>query len=313
VPRSMEQQNVSAPRSFKGGHFRGGRFEFQFQFHFSASHKSAWPLGTFQPEQAASGARLYDAAQILVRGPCADINFEWSSYTQADIQRAVEVLQAKGLDVHQAVVAGEEKPGSEWFGVREHRASWQAHLSRFPGQQRNTTKAVTWQGLPSAEAAARQADCGCLAVRGLGCTVTNFPASAYSQLQLQQAGEHAVRKGVDVARVKENLEAVEKVWAPLIARVQPLSSSNLCQWAASCGHGTCCIVIKEQHADASWNPSHGKSAVNKATLFGSEVPVAAVCAFIAYALQCSSVLRCQMHGSARYAYSTSSNTSCLIT
>jgi hypothetical protein len=227
----MERQDVLARRSFKGGQFRAGnKFDFKFQFHFGASQRSSWPLGSFEPEQAATGARLYDAAQILIRGPRADINFEWSSYTQSDIQRAVEVLQAKGLDVHKAVVAREERPGSEWFGVRELGTSWQAHLSRFPGQLR-TLRKLSWHGLPSAEAAARQADCGCLAARGLGCTVTNFPASAYSQLQLQQAGEHAIRKGVEAALVEENLAAVEKV------RACTRSFSSCCLRA------TCVILI----------------------------------------------------------------------
>jgi hypothetical protein len=197
-----------AHTAFKGSRFGNNSLSFQFQFCSGGNHGYAH-LGEFKPEQAASGARLYDAAQILIRGPRADINFEWSSYTQADIQRAVDVLQAKGVDVQQVIAARQDMAGSEGLGVQAARESWRAQVTCCSGQQQ--MKHVRWHGLPSAEAAARQADCGFLAVKGLGCAATNFPASAYSQLQLQEAGEHAVSKGVEAALVRKNLKAVEKV------------------------------------------------------------------------------------------------------
>jgi hypothetical protein len=197
-----------AQPAFKGSSACNNKLKFHFQFR-SGGNQTYVQLGTFEVDQAASGARLYDAAQILIRGPRADINFEWSSYTQADVQRAVDLLQARGVDVHQAVVAARQgQRGAEWLCVQAAKECWQARVTCCSGQQQSN---VWWCGLPSAEAAARQADCGLLAVKGLGCSVTNFPASAYSQLQLQQAGEHAIGKGVEAALVQKNLEAVAKV------------------------------------------------------------------------------------------------------
>jgi hypothetical protein len=198
-----------AQAAFKGCHVAlNDKLSFQIKFNLDGKRCCTY-LGSFEPEQAASGARLYDAAQLLIRGPRADINFEWSSYTQADIQRAVEVLQAKGVDVHKAVVAAREGlRGTEWFGVRQRGPSWHAQWIYHDQQH---YKHVAVQGLPSAEAAARQADCGFLAVRGMECDFTNLPASAYSQQQLQEAGEHAISKGAEAALIKKNLKAVEKV------------------------------------------------------------------------------------------------------
>jgi hypothetical protein len=59
-------------------------------------------------------------------GPAhADTNFEWSSYPHADIEAAASFLEAKRLDVHQAVAAAREARGVGWIGVglRKDRAS----------------------------------------------------------------------------------------------------------------------------------------------------------------------------------------------
>jgi hypothetical protein len=167
-------------------------------------------LGKFKPEEAEVGARKYDALQLLVYGPRAETNFEWSSYAQADVAAAAQFLQDKGLDVHQAVLcARQSRFGCEWYGVVVRGVAWAAkvQLCKKEGSQRVD---VAWSVSSSAEAAARQADCGRLAMRGLGCT-TNFPASSYTKLQLEEAGRHATSKGVDAARVAACLEAVEQV------------------------------------------------------------------------------------------------------
>jgi hypothetical protein len=143
----------------------------------------------------------------------------------------VELLQAKGVDVHKAVVAAREaQRGTEWLGAMAHKGSWRSHVAYDDGQQH--WKQLNWHGLPSAAAAARQADCGLLAVRGMECNVTNFPASVYSQQQLQEAGEHAISKGMEAALVKKHLQAVEKVW---LCRASP----------QRLGAGCCRIVCRQ--------------------------------------------------------------------
>jgi hypothetical protein len=168
-------------------------------------------LGQVNTEAAEPCARLYDALQLLLHGPRADTNFEWSSYTQADIAAAISFLQAKGVDAHQAVAAARETKGSDWIGVTQNtgRSAWRAGILCQMGKSTGCTT-LYWNGLPSAEAAAHQADCGFLAVRGLGCT-PNFPASTYSQQQLQEAGEYSVSKGLDKGSVDRNLAAVQQV------------------------------------------------------------------------------------------------------
>jgi hypothetical protein len=170
-------------------------------------------LGSFSPEAAQEGARLFDCLQLLLHGPHADTNFEWSSYTRADIAAAASFLEAKGVDVHQAIAAAREARGTcEWIGVHRTagRASWTASVCCQIGNNAGYAALHNKRGLVSAEAAAHQADCGFLATRGLGCT-TNFPASTYSQEQLQEAGDYAVSKGVEAARVEGNLAAIQQV------------------------------------------------------------------------------------------------------
>jgi hypothetical protein len=158
-------------------------------------------------------AMLYDCLQLLLHGPRADTNFEWSSYCKADVEAAVEVLKRKGVDVHAAVVAAREGQGAgEWTGVYQKGASWFAHVScRVQGGDRKQIT-IDWPRASSAEAAAPQADCGLLAVQGLQAT-TNFPASTYSKLQLEEAGECFISKGADAGRIRANLGAVEQVSA----------------------------------------------------------------------------------------------------
>jgi hypothetical protein len=257
-----------AEMAFKGSSRSSSRPQ-RIQFLCSVPSHGCKHLGTFNTDQAASGARLYDAAQLLIRGPRSDINFEWSSYSQADVQRAVDLLQAKGVDVHRAVVAAREgQRGNAWFGAQAQGATWYAHVNDSSGQQLSM---VWWCGLPSAEAAARQADCGLLAVKGMQCNFTNFPASAYSQLQLQQAGEHAISKGVEAALVKKNLEAVEKVREcaphPFVARVEGVViiythfTRTLLHVDASHGLRLGLLASRSMHADRgmpaslAWNTS----------------------------------------------------------
>jgi hypothetical protein len=168
-------------------------------------------LGCFTAAKAEQGARKYDALQLLLYGSRAKTNFEWSSYTQADVAAAAQLLQAKGLDVHQAVVcARQSRVGGEWYGVHMRGVYWIATVSSSTATGIPSTSVRWCRGLSSAEAAARQADAGQLAVIGLGCT-TNFPASSYTKLQLEEAGRYAVSKAVEAAHVAACLEAVEQV------------------------------------------------------------------------------------------------------
>jgi hypothetical protein len=196
---------------YKGGSVQKGRYRFRV----ACSGKDI-NLGHFSLEAAEPGARLFDCLHLLLHGPHADTNFEWSSYTRADIAAAASFLEAKGVNVHQAIAAAREARGTtgDWIGVyhRAGSASWAARIYCQIGNDAGYATLHKAEGLVSAEAAAHQADCGYLAARGLGCT-TNFPASTYSQQQLQEAGDYAVSKGVEAARVEENLAAVEKVRA----------------------------------------------------------------------------------------------------
>jgi hypothetical protein len=58
----------------------------------------------YRLEEAAVRACPYDPMPLLLYGPRADTNLEWSSSSHADIAAAVDntILQSKGLDVHQA-------------------------------------------------------------------------------------------------------------------------------------------------------------------------------------------------------------------
>jgi hypothetical protein len=169
-------------------------------------------LGMYKPEDAESGARLYDALQLLLHGPRANTTYLWKTYTQANVAAAAEVLQSKVVGVHQAVVhAREGRAAGQWIGVscnRARAATWNAHLVLYTTGSPKLN--IRWGVQQSAEEAARQADCGLLAIKGLRCT-TNFPASRYRQQQLVAAGEHAISKGVDAGLVQGNLEAVQQV------------------------------------------------------------------------------------------------------
>jgi hypothetical protein len=205
----MESLHLIGPmKAFKGGRYQHpGMHKYTFQMHVL---DKLLHLGSYAPEAVESGARLYDALQLLLYGPFADANFEWSSYSQGDVAAAVSFLQAKGVDVHRAVVHARSKLGSgAWVGTRYHQLVWEAQVP-YQGFIEAAQKVVSWCGLPCAVAAAHQADRGLLAIQGLGCT-TNFPASQYSKLQLEEAGQYAVSKGFGEARVGKNLAAVEQV------------------------------------------------------------------------------------------------------
>jgi hypothetical protein len=198
-------------------------------------------LGTYKPEHADSGARLYDALQLLLHGPCANTTFPWRTYTQADVAAAAKVLESKGVDVHQAVVyAGEGLHAGQWTGVARlaNGTSWRAQL--FVNTKGSPKLNIRWGAQQSAEGAARQADCGLLAIQGLRCT-TNFPASAYHQPQLAAAGEHAISKGVEAARVKRNLAAVEQVCQSSSAAGVLIRSKCSVAHTVACCCSLCCL------------------------------------------------------------------------
>jgi hypothetical protein len=169
-------------------------------------------LGHHTEDSARKGARAFDALQLLLHGHRADTNFDWSKYTRADIAAAAARLRARGVDVREAIASAREAR-VKWIGVKLYGiAIWQATAfgHATAGEK---VRAVHWCSLGSAEAAARQADCGLLAVNGLGITI-NFPASSYSREQLEEAGEHAISKGMKAARITGNLDAVEEVGWP---------------------------------------------------------------------------------------------------
>jgi hypothetical protein len=205
----MDGPAVRPVASFKGGTTIAATGNYKFAIYVLG--KSRY-LGTYQPESAETGARLYDSLQLLLHGPRANTTFKWSAYTQGDVAAAAEVLQMMGIDVAQAMVHA-RTPGN-WIGVNAMAGSWTATVTVYQGKGNPEIK-VRWYTLQSAEVAAQQADCGFLAVHGLSCT-TNFPASQYSKLQLEQAGECAISKGVDEMRVRGNLEAVDKVCFPAV-------------------------------------------------------------------------------------------------
>jgi hypothetical protein len=215
---------------FKGGSLVKGRYRFRVKL----SGKDI-NLGYLSPEAAEPGARLFDSLQLLLHGPHADTNFEWSSYTRADIAAAASFLEAKGVDVHQAIAAARAARGTtgDWIGVHQTagRTSWAARIHCQVGNGAGYTTLHKSEGVLSAEAAAHQADCGLLATRGLGCT-TNFPASTYSQQQLQEARNFATRVGAEAARVEGNLAAIEQVRCSLLA-ARSAVSGLACSYAVT--------------------------------------------------------------------------------
>jgi hypothetical protein len=114
--------------------FRGGYMcpkSRVYQFNARVLGKKRF-VGCFKPEEAEEGARKYDSLQLLLYGPRAKTNFEWSSYTQADVAAAAQFLQAKGLDVHQAVIdARQSTLGGQWHGVALLNDSWSARVCRY--------------------------------------------------------------------------------------------------------------------------------------------------------------------------------------
>jgi hypothetical protein len=166
-------------------------------------------IGHYKPDAAESGARLYDSLQLLLHGPHAETNFKWSGYSQADVAGAARLLLDRGVDVQQAVLSAGGS-GSCWTGVSGQERTWAGKVmfrnEDCPGKKLR----MTWSGLPSAEAAARRVDPAFLCIYGLD-RMTNFPASTYAQLELEEAGARAVSRGVEEGRVTQNLAAVEKV------------------------------------------------------------------------------------------------------
>jgi hypothetical protein len=165
-------------------------------------------LRTHAAEAATSQARLYDAIQLLLHGPLACTNFQWSSYKQSDIRAAVAFLEAKGVDVHQAVAAGQYAERIQFTAVQP--CGGAAYRACFDFHQRGQRHRMAFGTFSSAEAAAGKADCGLLVVQGLNCT-TNFPASSCDEADLHEAGEAAIAQGVEAVVVERNLEAVEQV------------------------------------------------------------------------------------------------------
>jgi hypothetical protein len=132
--------------------------------------------------------------------------------------------------VHHAVVhaRGGGQSASHWIGVTKScQGGWFPSLA-IPLKDR-AFRHIRWGVRQSVEEAARQADCGLLAIHGL-CCATNFPGSLYIQQQLESAGQYAIRRGVEAARVETNLEAVAKV----------------CGWVgATWGGGLLCMQLSE--------------------------------------------------------------------
>jgi hypothetical protein len=230
-------------------------------------------LGCFRAAEAEQGARKYDSLQLLLYGARAKTNFEWSTYTRADIAAAASLLQAKGLDVHQAVIFARQcLRGGKWFGVHADGVSWTATMF-----QKRPERALRWCGLSSAEAAARRADAGQLAVVGLGCT-TNFPASSYTKLELEEAGRYATSKGMQAVHVAACLEAVEQVcvtaasqyirgiaacrirYVVVLSAAAVASSApqdNMCRYSMHVNHCAARFTPSPYFMTQSWREQHG--------------------------------------------------------
>jgi hypothetical protein len=210
TPRRLSTEDVEV---YKGGSWREKVQKYEFRTSFP--HQKEIRLGLFKRQDAQPPARNTDAMQLLVNSYWADTTYFWSSYSRADIASAAELMRSHQVDVHRAVVAARKKRGlGKWFGVQFRNGAWTGALDiRQP--KSNDSKEVQrmkvhWSPQASAEAAARDVDCGNLAVRGVGCT-TNFPAGAYTQEELEEAGEYAISKGVNAARIRANLEEIQQV------------------------------------------------------------------------------------------------------
>ena len=209
------------PASYIGGTWRAEHQKFYFQANVLPGKQTY--LGYFPPETAQEGARRYDVVHLLLHGPRANTNFPWSSYSKADFAAAVAYLHSKGINVVAAVVAAREARGkSDWVGITSpsDRSMCYANV-RCPvtclvaGGTR--TKKICWSAVPSAEVAARTADCGRLAAQGLLC-ITNFRASFYTKEQVEEAGKHLIEKGGDRDVIEQNLQDVEQVRPESAAR-----------------------------------------------------------------------------------------------
>jgi hypothetical protein len=188
--------------------------------------------------EAAAGARLYDAAQIVINGAHAKTNFSLDGFAADEIAAVISLLRGKGVDVRRAVDdMRQAHADAPWLGVgpgvpSEAGTSYTAQLA-FHAYDSSKVITLEWSALGSADAAARQVDCGILALQGPDCR-TNFPASECSAEAIAEAGTYAVLKGVPRARVEANLAAVEQVRGELLV-------SGACQLVqrAQLGHARC--------------------------------------------------------------------------
>jgi hypothetical protein len=204
---------------YKGLTRKNGRGKFELKVQLGGKTRF---LGRFSPQEVEEAARLVDCVQLLVYGPNADTNFQWSNYSTANIEAAAQTLQEMGVDVQQAVVdAGgsrHSKGGRLRLGVTQlpDRSIFGAQVSYREAFGKRQIHLGS--GLRSEEAAARQADLGLLAIQGLGCRRTNNQASTYTHRELEEAGEYAVEKKVPKEVVATNLEEVKQVRDKLHSR-----------------------------------------------------------------------------------------------
>ena len=208
--------------NYKGGGWRSGRCH--FKIHLLGKRV---PLGIYAPDSAVNGARLYDALHLLLYGHRADTNFAWCSYTQADIAAAIAAMKSQGVDVPRAVAYARspKASSSKYLGVSAGIALWQVNVHCHLGKGQPKLK-VCWGRLCGEEVAAHFADCGMLAINGLQCT-TNFPASRYSQEQLEEVAQQAISKGVNAECVRANLAAVAQVGRACCAELQSVGSVSV--------------------------------------------------------------------------------------
>jgi hypothetical protein len=207
----MESPVLLGHRQYKGAVWNHTNRTYDFSMTILGNSRN---LGSYLPADADSGARRFDALQLLLLGPRAETNFAWGSYSQADIARVAECLKDGGVDVELAVADTKRWVGS----VSRTGQTWRAYAEH---NDKGNRISFTRGNLQTAAAAAWQVDCWMLPLKGVACTTAkNFPASRYTQQQLKEAGELMISKGVRASLVNGNLEAIEKVRCFQLASTQ---------------------------------------------------------------------------------------------
>jgi hypothetical protein len=93
--------STTAHRHWKGGKFDGKNYQFYARV---PGHRDVY-IGAFSEERGDEGGRKHDAVQLLVHQHKADTNFQWDSFSKADLEAAGKLLQSKKVNVRNAMDA----------------------------------------------------------------------------------------------------------------------------------------------------------------------------------------------------------------